>query len=124
MINLIKRTGVRFDTGDKLKASDLNTMNNTINSLVDAVNIILMSQGNINIEEGTEATNVYTLAQALTYVPSSRRIPGMKIVFKSAPTEWMEYTFIGNSGDDDTWYEEENWVPGDSSVTVIDGGEF
>ena len=124
MISLINRTGIRFDTGAKLKASDLNILNNTINSLVDAVNVILMTQGNVNIEEGTETSNVYTLEQALIHVPTARRIPGMKLVFKSSQSEWMEYTYIGNDGEDDHWYDDKNWVPADSSVTVIDGGEF
>jgi hypothetical protein len=48
----------------------------------------------------------------------------MKLVFKSSQSEWMEYTYIGNDGEDDHWYDDKNWVPADSSVTVIDGGEF
>ncbi len=124
MINLISKTGVKFGTGDKLKSSDLNAMNDAINSLVDAVNIILMTQGNVSIEEGTETSKTYTLEQAIKYVPQTRRVPGMKLVFRSAAKEWMEYTYIGSDSGEDNWYDEENWVPVDSSVTVIDGGEF
>ena len=116
----IKKTGLSFASGVKLSASDLTTLNNTVNALVDAVNSLIMATFDVNQESGNY-TNTYTLLQAIQFVANNRRQLGMKIRFRSESGMFVEYSYIGYDLNDDNFTNVDNWANG---VEVVDGGEF
>ena len=118
-MNILEKTGITFETGKTLTARELNILNNTINSIVDAVNTILHGYCDVN-QEGEDPDTVYTLQEALNLISGTRRAIGMKIRFKSTEG-FVEYSFIGDSVDDLTWLNLDNWVQG---ASIIDGGTF
>lgn len=116
MLEPIKTTGLNFTTGQKLSSSDMNILNRSINSLIEAVNKIMNSEININLEEGSKEK--YSLEEALSLVPKSRRIPGIKLTFLGESGLLETYTYLGGDWDNfKSWGLSEN-------ETIIDGGEW
>ena len=121
MIEYINKTGLNFTTGHKLTLADLQIMNNTINKLVDAVNMI--NKGSININsEINDFSKSFTLSEAISTVSTTRRWKGMKIRFKNSENIYKEYSYIGNSVNDSDWNNISNWIS--EEPTLIDGGEW
>lgn len=115
MIDLLKQTGLSFSSGQKLTSDALNILNNRINDLVTAMNVILKDNLNVNTElEDKE----YDLQDFLHLVPESRRNPGLKVRFLDKTGSWVECIFIGND-----WFDEKNWLLSLDSGT-INGGEW
>lgn len=120
MISRIKKTGLSFDSGMKLSASDLRIMNSTINALVDVVNELVMSKYDLNFEIGN-FERTFTLDEAIRVVSEYRRQLGMKIRFKSPNGFYAEYSYCGETLDTEEFQNPDKWVAG---IDVIDGGEF
>ena len=120
MIEYLNKTGLSFESGQKLSAASLAKMNDTINDLVDAVNTLLSGICDIN-QELRDPVRTFTLGEAIEVVSNNRRARGMKIRFLGDAGKYMEYSFIGTGLDDATWKNEENW---ESGPDVIDGGEW
>lgn len=119
-MNLIDKTGVPIKyPGDGLSAKEINALNITINSTVDAANVYLKDFCNANFELG-DLNRQITLAEAVRAVPSDRRVFGQTIKFFSMIGSWVEYCFIGNTTGENDWLNEDNWVSG----KVMDGGEW
>lgn len=116
----IGKTGLSFESGQKLSAASLGRMNDTINALVDAVNNMLRGVYDANLE-GNDFTRAYTLQEAVAQASNTRRSLGMKVRFLGANGKYQEYSFIGSSLDNTTWLDEGNWKTGPD---VIDGGEW
>lgn len=116
MLDLIKETGLSFTSGQSLTSKTMNTINDSLNSLISAVNTLMKSEINVNIEENT--TRMYTLEEAIAIVPKSRRIPGVRLTFLG--TSGILETFTYSGGD---WESFESWGIGDDE-TIIDGGEW
>lgn len=116
----LKKTGISFESGQKLTASDLQKLNNTVNNIVDAVNLMLKGKVDLNIELGdTEKT--YSLKQAIEAAKNIRRELGQKIRFRALSGNFVEYSYIGKDLSDMSWSTEDNWT---TSLDLIDGGEF
>jgi len=126
----LNETGVRFNSGEKLSSSKLNTLNTTINKAVDVINSDLL-QGvfNVNLETG-DFDKTYTLAQAISYVPDSRKSLGLILRFledvegddeeDTLTKAWIEYAYLGDSLED--WKNESLWQA--NTFDIIDGGEW
>lgn len=110
---MLKQTGITF--GGTLRASDLNTLNDTINQVVTAVNGLLRDRVNVNIEIlGTQEK--MTLSQARDLVPKGRRIPGLTLKYNDTDYGWTEWVWSG-----ETW--DTGWTrPGVHDT--IDGGKL
>ena len=119
-MNTLKKTGLSFASGVKLTATDLTTMNNTINALVEIVNSLVMAMYDVNHETGNY-TATYGLSQAIQVVGDNRRQLGMKIRFLTEGGLYAEYSYVGTNLDDVNFFNTDNWVCG---VDVVDGGEF
>ena len=135
-MDLIQRTTVEEKKpGDIITAADINSMNNTINTLVAVVNGFFFFFTDANLEVGI-SKRVFTLAEAIAQVPMSRRSIGMKIKFYNHAENYSEYFYKGNSIDDTAWYNEDNWAASNiGAVTesdsddgninnIVDGGEW
>ena len=118
MIEYISKTGLSFEPGQKLDASQLNRMNGIINLLVDAVNSLLSCECDINVELG-DATRRFTLEEAIAAISNTRRAKSMKIRFLGKGGKYLEYSYIGTTLDTVSWLDTTNWVTGPN---VIDGG--
>lgn len=120
-MNLIDRTTVRRkEKGDGLSSSDVNSINETVNKLVEFANCYLSKYCDINIEFGTPVS-VYTLETAIDLVPDERRNVGFKVKFRGVGGKFYEYVFAGDSTLEPVWYNLDNWDP---VMETIDGGEF
>lgn len=115
MKKFIENTGLSFSPGQSLKTSDLNTMNNTINKLVNSVNNLMSGLFDYNVE--TDNYEPTSLTEAIH--KTTRRALGMKIRFLGFNSVYEEYSFLGQSVDDDDWFNENNWTSGPHD---IDGG--
>lgn len=104
--------------GDGLSAAEINSMNNTINLLVDYVNIVFKKYCNLNAEVNDD-TRVFTLSEAVLLVPSSRRTPGMTIRFLGDDNIYHTYIYLSSQVNNESWVDLNNWYPDN---TVIDGG--
>lgn len=116
----MEKLTVRFAPGG-LSSSDLNSIVDKVNELVDAINILQKSGMNVNLELNTP-NNAYTLSTARALVPATRRASGFKLIFRQEGGVWTQWVFSGNSTDDLDWNSNNNWV-----VTLndrIDGGEW
>ena len=122
MIEYIEKTGLSFEPGEKLKATDLSKLNNTINSLVDAVNSLLRGEFNVNLEINDFNTK-FDLERALDIVSDSRRERGLKIRFLNESGKYVEYSYLGEHLTDDDWFNVENWKL-INKPDLIDGGEW
>lgn len=117
MDQFIKNTGLNFVSGQALKTTDLVTINDTINQLVNAVNNLMKGIYNVNIE--TNNFEPLSLQDALRR--TLRRSLGMKVRFLGVEGKYIEYSYIGRDIDDSSWYDTSNWVGG---LIEIDGGAW
>lgn len=123
MNDLISKTGVGpFQAGSRLSSADINAINDTLNTLVDTVNMILKGSANINLEEGSNFQK-YTIQAAAEKIPESRRSYGMRLFFRDTEDRWGTHTYNGETLDDGDWTNPENWIP-NADTGVIDGGEW
>lgn len=115
----IDKTGVpQKNPGDGLSHKDINAINTTVNDAVDAVNMYLRNDCNINTECGDPGRQ-FTLSAAIEYVPSSRRAPGLKVKYLSTDGMYVEFIYNHTSTDDEYWKNTDYWRP---SINIIDGG--
>lgn len=104
--------------GDGLSAAEINSINNTVNSLVEYVNANLRKYCNLGIECGD--SKKYTLSTAISAVPEGRRSLGMTIKFLSSEDDlYHSYVYLGKELTSSAWLSIDNWFVDD---TVIDGG--
>ena len=119
-MNFIKKTGLDFSVGQKLTASDLKILNNTINNLVDAVNNLLQGLYDLNVElKNFDIT--FTLDEAIAAVSNERRIKGMKLRFRNKSGKYVEYSYVGNTLDSIDWNNQNNWL---TTLEIVDGGTW
>lgn len=119
-MNTIKKTGVKHkNKGDGLTSGDINSINSATNNCVDALNLMMKAECNLNIET-SNPDRKYTQSEAIAAVPLDRRIKGMKLRFFNGDY-YEEITFLGDSTDESEWNDIENWGTGG---TIIDGGEW
>ena len=124
MSNLLNKSGVPVkNPGDGLSHRDINNINSTVNSAIDVINLDLQDYCNLN-QEVNNYSRIFTLSEAISLVPRSRRKQGLKIKYLASenPKSYHEYifSFIGNFTDSD-WENTNNWsLP----FTEIDGGEW
>ena len=119
-MDIIKKTGLTFESGARLSAADLSKMNNIINALVEAVNNLMLACFDVN-QELNDFSRTFTVSQAIGIVSQSRRQKGMKVRFLSESGLFAEYSYRGDSLSDADFLDSENWVSG---IEVVDGGEF
>ena len=116
----LNKTGLDFSAGQKLKASDLKTMNNAINDIVDAVNNLLRGLYDLNIELD-DFDRTFTLGEAIQTVSDLRRARGMKLRFLNKNNKYVEYSYIGRTLDTIDWNNLDNWT---TTLEIIDGGTW
>lgn len=105
----MEKTGLSFSSGGGLTASDLNTMNDKINEIVDFLNLYLSPEFVIS-------GNSMSLESAIQEVPADMRKEGLRLRFKDSGV-WFEYLWLGGEYEDlSTWKTTEG--------NVIDGGEW
>lgn len=120
MIDIIKGTGIGgFAPGQKLTSENMNTLNDQINLLVNAVNALLRGTMNVNAENGNFET-IYTLDTAIDMIPDSRRNLGLKLMFRDGRDSWGEYVYQGQTTKDEEWKDIKNWLG--IKADIIDGG--
>ena len=119
-MNFINKTGLEFTVAQKLTASDLKILNNTINTLVDAVNNLLQGLYDLNIEL-KNFDRTFSLEEAISIVSNERRIRGMKLRFRNKSGKFVEYSYVGNTLDSIDWNNQNNWL---TTLEVIDGGTW
>lgn len=117
----LNKTGLDFSAGQTLKASDLKTMNNSINNIIDIINNFLRGLYDLNVELN-DFNTTFTLEQAIQR--ASRRSLGMKLRFLSTENDrnkkkYVEYSYTGTTLDDIDWRNTDNWT---TSLDVVDGG--
>ncbi len=119
-MDLIGQTGLIFKSGQRLTSADLSKMNDTINSLVNAVNFLIRGVYNLN-QELNDFERSFKLSDAIRLVSMSRRAKGMKIRFLSHIGKYVEFSYIGDSLEYADFTNESNWV---DTIGYIDGGEL
>ena len=108
-MDLIPKTTVTpKQPGDIVTAADINSMNDTINLLVAVVNGFLRKWGDANLETGS-SKRIFTLPEAALPIPLARRSVGSKLKFYVGEGAYAEYFFIGNTIDDSSWSNPDNW---------------
>ena len=118
-MDTINKTGIPTrNKGERLSSSDFNTINGTLNQVVDAVNPMLTSKINLNAETGN-LNKMYTKEEAILAVPNSRRQKGLTLRYYTKPGYFDEITFLGDSIED--WDDLDYWGMGGN---IIDGGEW
>ncbi len=126
MSELLEKTGVPVkNPGDGLSSSDINAINETTNEIVDAFNTLTKSTCNINILL-RDFERVFTLQEAINYIPSERKKSGLSIKFLASQEKFVEYIFISSDIDPDvvspeSWENLENWK---GTFEEIDGGTW
>lgn len=106
--------------GDGLSAAEINSINTTVNSLVDYVNACLKKYCDLNVEVG-DNTRVFTLSSAIEAVPVGRRGLGMTIRFLNSSNLYSTYVYLGRELTTSAWRNQDNWTVDN---TIIDGGEW
>lgn len=133
-MDLIPKTTVTHkNPGDIVTAADINSMNDTINTLVAVVNGFLRKWGDANLEAGVSKRE-FTLPDAALQIPLARRSVGMKLKFWNAGHVYAEYYYKGVTLDDNSWSNPDNWFASnlgaaindeDGNVNnIVDGGEW
>lgn len=116
MIDLLEGTGLGFlSSGQEITSDLINKINDEVNKISITLNTVLLSNVNINVENGNMSKN-FTLDEAISLVPESRRVPGIKVRFNSEDG-WKEVVFIGGN-----WSDLGSWK--ESLGDIIDGGEW
>ena len=120
-MNILAKTGIPVkQKGDGIKVEEFNTLNSTVNSLVDAVNYLLKSFCNVN-SEVNDWTREFTLQEAIGLVPESRRQPGIRVMFLSEDGIYLEYVYNYQYTSSDYWNNLDNWS---IAINQIDGGTW
>jgi hypothetical protein len=120
-MELLSKTSVKTKSqGDGLTSKDVNSINDTLNNLIDVVNAYLKKYCDVNIECGS-STKTFTFENAALAVPESRRNIGLKLRFRGIDNKFYEYVFSGTNIEGEEWTKEENWLP---IMTIVDGGEW
>lgn len=120
-MELLSKTTVSIKgQGDSLTAKDINSINNTVNSLVELMNSYLMKYCDVNIE-CKNSTKTFIFKDAAKAVPVGRRNIGLKLKYRSIDGKFYEYVYSGTSLSEEEWLKEENWLP---TMTTVDGGEW
>lgn len=122
-MGLISNTGVpQKQSGDGLSHKDINNINSTVNTAVNAINEDLKNFCNLN-QEANNYTRSFTLKEAIKAVPIDRRKQGMKIKYLSSTGTYKEYIFcLGKTTfSTEEWEDTENWM---LPFNEIDGGEW
>ena len=133
-MDLIQKTTVEEKKpGDIITAADINSINNTVNTLVAVVNGFLRKWGDANLEAGISKKE-FTLPEAALQIPLARRSVGMKLKFFNAGQVYAEYYYKGTALDDNSWSNPNNWFASnlgaaindeDENVnSIVDGGEW
>lgn len=120
-MELLEGTGIdKFNVGQGLSSAIMNQLNDAINMNAHALNTLLKSDINLNAEVG-DYKKTFTFSEAISQVPVSRRISGIKLRYIDTLTKtWVEYVFTGT--DSSEWEDEGCWNYSLSSI--ISGGEF
>lgn len=117
----LEKTGVPTKySGDGLSHQDINRINSTTNSAVDASNYMITNFCNIN-DEINNYLKEFSLIEAIKVVPITRRKSGLEIRFLTSTNIYANYVYCSNSIEDDSWENEENWKP---LINSIDGGTW
>lgn len=123
-MELLNKSGVPMkQAGDGLSHQDINAINSTANSAVEAINEqVLVNFCNVN-SEINDYTKSFSLMEAIEVVPVSRRRPGIKVKFLNREGNYSEYTFSGKSAvvNETDWKDLNLWS---YSFNSIDGGEW
>lgn len=133
-MDLIPKTTVTHkNPGDIITAADINSINDTVNTLVAVVNGFLRKWGDANLEAGVSKRE-FTLSEAAMQIPLARRSVGMKLKFFNAGQVYAEYYYKGNTLDDNSWTNPENWFASNLGAAInnedeninniVDGGEW
>lgn len=120
-MNYINETGISFNSGEQLTAFKLQTLNNRINELINAVNNILKGSYDVNLEI-KDFSRKLSLSEAINLVSKNRRSLGMKIRYLALNDCYAEYSYIGTTLEDSDWMDENNWSYRQDNI--VDGGEF
>lgn len=120
-MNTVDKTGVgRKNKGDKLSSDDINKINSSLNSSIDAINYSLKDSCNLNLEVG-DFNRIFTLEEAISLVPVDRRVPGLEIRFLSAENNFSLFIYMGQNVDSDSWENLSYWLDL-RNTNYIDGG--
>lgn len=119
-MKLINKTAAKFVDGQKPTLADLQRLTETVNSLVEAVNLMLKGKVDLNFEYNDQERQ-FTISEAAEAVLNKRRAIGQKLRFKNMNNKYVEYSYVGSTLDEESWLDENNWV---ISLDTIDGGEF
>ena len=115
MENLINSTGVPTKkTGDGLKSTEVNAINNETNNAIKVSNIYLKDRCNINIET-SNLEKTWKLSDAIELVPSYRRNASLEVKFLGESGDWEVWEFLGGDYNDLS-----SWVS--IGTNIIDGG--
>lgn len=120
MRELIEQTGLSFAPGQKLSSEALNIINDRLGELIKITNGFLLSVANINLETGNLG-KTYTIEEAISLVPESRRVNGITVKFIGPKKTWQMHTYQGR--DKQGWLNLDNWTV-DKNNKIIDGGQW
>lgn len=127
MSNFLQKPGIEKNQGDRLSYTEINALDNAIDSIIDVINKDLMSVCNINTEftgDIPDMSKKFTVSEAIGLVSKQRRSPKMIIKFLDITTNsWVEYQYGGTNLDDKFWNNTDYWKQLES-FQIIDGGTF
>lgn len=127
MSNLLQKPNIEKNQGDRLSYTEINALDNAIDSVIDVVNRELMSFCNINFECTGSSPNLsqeFTLSSAIELINISRRLPGFIIKFLDKETKtWSEFQYNSQDTSPDSWNNLNNWKR-INPIQIIDGGTF
>lgn len=116
----LNKTGLDFSAGQKLKASDLKIMNNSINNIINVINNLLRGLYDLNIELN-DFDRTFTLGEAIQMIANVRRSRGMKLRFLNKNNKYVEYSYVGTTLDTIDWNNQDNWT---TTLEIVDGGTW
>ena len=126
MNNFLQKPGIEKNQGDRLSYTEINALDNAIDSIIDIINKDLMSVCNINTEftgDIPDMSRKFTLSEAIELIGVQRRVPKLIIKFLDVTNSWVEYQFRGNNVDNKFWNNVNYWKKLES-FQIIDGGTF
>lgn len=126
MNNFLQKPGIEKNQGDRLSYTEINALDNAIDSIIDVINKDLMSVCNINTEftgDIPDMSRKFTLSEAIELIGVQRRVPKLIIKFLDITNSWVEYQFRGNNVDNKFWNNVNYWKKLES-FQIIDGGTF
>lgn len=127
MSDLLKKPNIEKVQGDRLSYSEINALDNAIDSIVDVINRDLKSYCNVNYElTGTnpDLMKEFSLSSAILLIDVSRRCKGFIIKFLEEESKvWVEYQYMHDILDLSSWKDVNNWKR-INPIQIIDGGTF